>query len=140
MGAIAEMIRRSSHYTDRSPCMTAVFPKRSTINLEGRLRGLSIACESGKAWVTQLGDARDYVLLPGWDFCAGSDEQVVVQILEEARITFRFGEKDPCDLRMSVTSGHYSCEIRPIPVWKLLLQALRRNCGLPIRAASPDIR
>jgi hypothetical protein len=125
MGAFAEMICCSNQYTDRSPYMTAVFPKGATINLEGRLRGLTIACESGIAWVTQLGDARDHVLGSYRTFTAGMDEQVVVQILEDARITFRLGGRKACDLLLSMTAGRYIFAIRPIPIWKLYFPALQ---------------
>ena len=127
MRALAETLCCASQYTDRSPYVTALFPKGATINLEGRLRGLTIACESGIAWVTQLGDSRDHVLGPCRAFTAYVDEQVVVQVLKDARITFRLNGRKACDLRMSVAAGRYSLSIRPIPVWKDYFQSITRQ-------------
>jgi len=125
MGALAETICCTSQYTDRSPYVTAIFPKGATVNLEGRLRGLTITCESGIAWVTQLGDSRDHVLQTCRSFTAYMDEQVVVQVLKDARITFRLDGRKACDLRLSMSAGRYSIAIRPIPAWKLYFPSLQ---------------
>ncbi len=125
MGALVEMICCASQYTDRSPYVTALFPKGATVNLEGGLRGLTVTCESGIAWVTQLGDSRDHVLGPCRAFTAYGDAQVVVQVLKDARITFRLVGRKACDLRLSMSEGRYSFAIRPIPLWKLYFPALQ---------------
>lgn len=127
-------------YTDRSPCVTALFRKGTIIDLEGHVRGLTIACESGVAWITQLRDPRDYLLKAGGNFAAYREGQVVVQILRDARIDFRLGDRSSCNLRFSPAPGRYRCAIRPISAWKLCFLALRRRCASSIRVASPYLR
>ncbi|MBF8258726.1 MAG: hypothetical protein HW377_1100 [Actinobacteria bacterium] len=52
--------------------------------------------------------------------------KVVVQILEDARITFRLGGRKACDLLLSMTADRYSFAVRPVPIWKQCFLALRR--------------
>ena len=48
--------------------------------------GNRIACVSGTLWVTQEGDAHDYVLKAGDHFRAGGRGRVVVQALSDATL------------------------------------------------------
>ncbi len=47
--------------------------------------GESVCCKSGVLWLTQTGDATDYLLRAGEGFTATSPRCIVVQALEESR-------------------------------------------------------
>lgn len=120
--------------------MMARFPKRTILDLEGHVRGLTIACESGVAWITQLRDPRDYLLRAGGNFTAYREGQIVVQVLQDAQLEFRLRDRSLCELRFSPASDRYRCAIRPISTWKLCFPVLRRRCGSSICATSPYLR
>ncbi|NJD62858.1 MAG: DUF2917 domain-containing protein [Deltaproteobacteria bacterium] len=94
------------------------FSKRTILNLEGPVRGVTIACESGVAWLTQQGDARDYILRAGGDYSAYREGQIVVQIMKDARITILLRDRLPGELRLSVSSNRRSRVNASLPRWK----------------------
>ncbi|HXE72929.1 MAG TPA: DUF2917 domain-containing protein [Candidatus Nitrosotenuis sp.] len=64
--------------------MSITLPRQSVLSL--RADKVQITCRQGLTWVTQEGDAQDYLLRPGLSFSTAHPGQVVVQALEEARI------------------------------------------------------
>lgn len=60
--------------------------RRSVFSLDGHVTGTSIACVVGFVWVTQEGDANDYVLGPGEAFVAKRDGLIVVEALNDSSI------------------------------------------------------
>lgn len=60
--------------------------------IEGDRRGDVIRCLSGSLWVTQEGDLRDYILVPGQDFWVTRTGTVIVQALEKSKFLFSLNE------------------------------------------------
>lgn len=58
---------------------------KETFRLEGDRRGAHIHALAGELWVTQGGDAKDYLLSPGDTFEIKKDGLVLIQGLKAAR-------------------------------------------------------
>lgn len=54
-----------------------------TFSIAG-LRGTTVRTLQGRAWVTQAGDARDYVVPTGGRFCAAGEGHLVISALTDA--------------------------------------------------------
>lgn len=54
------------------------------LSLPGTRLGVRIECHAGRLWVTQPGDAADYLLTTGQTLKARSRGQIVVQALDDA--------------------------------------------------------
>ncbi len=52
----------------------------------GDMRGLQIRCQSGKLWITQADDEKDYVLRPGEQFVVAKPGLVLIQSLGEGLV------------------------------------------------------
>lgn len=76
-----------------------LFPNRSVFSLNGHVEGVTITCITGSVWITQEGDTRDHVLSSGELFAACRGGQIIVQIIENARITIRNLKKNVPYLR-----------------------------------------
>ena len=54
--------------------------------LDGDQRAMCIQCLDGRLWITQQGDAEDYLLAPGESFIVTHPGQVLVQGQPEGRL------------------------------------------------------
>ena len=61
-------------------------------NIEGDRRGDVITCLSGRLWVTQEGDMKDYIVEPGRAFWVTKAGTVVVQALENSQFKYNLNE------------------------------------------------
>ena len=68
----------------RAQAASGALPPGSLFRLDGVGHGRIIHCRAGALWVTQTGDATDYILGPGDVFVVERTGRVVVQVLEEA--------------------------------------------------------
>lgn len=73
--------------------MEARFPRGTILNMGCPERDMTISCESGAIWLTQHGDARDYVLIPGRKFHVYREGRIVVQMLKESMVSIRPGNR-----------------------------------------------
>ena len=48
--------------------------------------GTTIACSKGVLWVTQTGDRRDHILLPGDQFTSRKRGKILIEAMREAAI------------------------------------------------------
>jgi hypothetical protein len=60
--------------------------------IEGDRRGDVIHCLSGKLWITQEGDMKDYILEPGGNFWVTKAGTVVLQALDNAQFKYNLNE------------------------------------------------
>ena len=98
--------------------MVAHFPKGTLLSLGGPVRGVTISCESGLLWITQLGDARDYVLTAGANFSAYREEHIVVQVIRDARISLGFRGSPADAIRLCLSTDRRECTIASLSRWK----------------------
>lgn len=75
--------------------MTTHRPKRTVVSVDSPLGGVTIACDSGAAWITQCCDSMDYVLTAGMDFAAQSQGKIVVQVVRDGNISIRLRGLSP---------------------------------------------
>ena len=61
---------------------------RQAFTLQGDHRGVRLTALQGTLWVTQQGDAQDYLLRPGEAFTITRPGTVVVQGMREARLGY----------------------------------------------------
>jgi hypothetical protein len=54
--------------------------------LTGDARGVSISCLEGDLWITQEGDSRDHMILPGQRFVVDRRGRILVSSLREAEL------------------------------------------------------
>jgi hypothetical protein len=58
--------------------------RRGIERLQRIKRGTRLVCDAGILWVTQAGDRRDYVLLPGDDLSLKARGKVLVEAMRDA--------------------------------------------------------
>ena len=102
------------------------YSRGAILKLDGPVRGVTIACLSGTAWVTQLGDARDYIVRAPREFAACREGQILVQVLADARIALRLRDRRPGRLRLSMRSGSWNPATAPPTRWGLRFLPCRR--------------
>lgn len=66
--------------------MEILLPENETMSIEPVPENLRIVCRSGRIWLTQSGDSRDFLLRAGESFSACRRGQLVLWALAEARI------------------------------------------------------
>jgi hypothetical protein len=70
------------------------FKKQSTVKVRMRRRefqrvdvskpGAAVCCDKGVLWITQPGDNRDYILLPGDKLVVGQRGKVFIEAMRDA--------------------------------------------------------
>ena len=113
--------------------VTAMLPKGTSLSLDGPVRGVTITCKLGAAWIVQQGDRRDHVLEAGWDFVATREGPIFVRTLKDARITIRLRDRSSGELLFSLSSDHRNGATASPPRWRQCCLASRRPCGRAIR-------
>lgn len=73
--------------------------KRAIFSLKGAVGGVTIACDSGTLWITQVGDIRDYIVPAGMNFTVPGEGSVAIQLMENAGVTIRLPDRYPGRLR-----------------------------------------
>jgi hypothetical protein len=66
--------------------MEILLPENETMSIELVPENLRIVCRSGRIWLTQSGDSRDFLLRAGESFTASRRGQLVLWALAEARV------------------------------------------------------
>ncbi|MDZ4184708.1 MAG: DUF2917 domain-containing protein [Desulfuromonadales bacterium] len=66
--------------------MDILLPVNETMSIDPVPENLRIVCRSGRIWLTQSGDSRDFLLREGEAFTAIQRGQIVLWALAEARI------------------------------------------------------
>lgn len=66
--------------------MELVLTKNDILTLDGDQSGLQLRCGTGRLWLTQSGDSRDYLLGPGQIHTIGRRGRVVIWALEAATL------------------------------------------------------
>jgi len=66
--------------------MELLLSKNETLVIDGDHRGETLLCTSGTLWVTQAGDARDYVLSVGKSLNLSGSGRVVAWALSDAAL------------------------------------------------------
>jgi len=67
--------------------------------------GTVIACNKGILWVTQSGDRRDYVLLPGDQFASRKRGKILIEAMHDSAIRIAMGEKSQASRNPRLTQG-----------------------------------
>ncbi len=62
-----------------------LFPDE-VFKMKGDVRGVQVACQKGKLWITQADDPEDYVLKAGEQFIVTQPGLVLVQGVREGRV------------------------------------------------------
>lgn len=73
-----------------SPVAGIHLPQDQIWRIEGEMTGMVIECLAGLLWITQQGDANDYVLSRSDLFRVTQPGVVLVQAVREARFTCRW--------------------------------------------------
>lgn len=71
----------------RSACPQIRLCKGETLTLRPGRNGVEVVCTEGSVWVTQTGDAGDYVVPAGGNFVSWKRGKVVVQALSSAGLS-----------------------------------------------------
>jgi serine/threonine protein phosphatase PrpC len=66
--------------------MDILLPENETMSIDPVPENLRIVCRSGRVWLTQTGDSRDFLLREGEAFTATRRGQIVLWALAETRI------------------------------------------------------
>jgi len=66
--------------------MDILVPENETMSINPVPENLRIVCRSGRIWLTQTGDSRDFLLREGEVFTATRRGQIVLWALADARI------------------------------------------------------
>jgi len=66
--------------------MEILLPEHETMSIEPVPENLRIVCRSGRIWLTQSNDSRDFLLRAGESFNASRRGQLVLWALADARI------------------------------------------------------
>jgi len=69
--------------------MELVLNDNDILTIDGDQRGVQLCCRSGRLWITQEGDARDYLLGPGQVHTVSCCGRVVIWALTPATFATR---------------------------------------------------
>ena len=59
-------------------------PRRAFQRVDGIKPGSTLFCDTGILWVTQAGDRRDYILLPGQEMIVTKRGKVLIEAMRDA--------------------------------------------------------
>jgi hypothetical protein len=68
--------------------MDIVLNNGEIVCIGGDARNLSIACQSGRLWITQPGDPNDYLVAPGENFIITRRGKIAVTAMSNASVCF----------------------------------------------------
>jgi hypothetical protein len=71
---------------NRAPVASLKLNQRRVHRIVGSRPGTKVSCEMGVLWVTQTGDRRDYILLPGDQFTVSKHGSVLIEAMQEASL------------------------------------------------------
>ena len=63
------------------PAQACELHRGETVSLDGDRRGMRLTCLDGQLWITQMGDAMDYLVSAGREFVVTNAGRVVIQAL-----------------------------------------------------------
>ena len=67
--------------------MEILLPNHDTMSIDPVPKNLRIVCHSGRIWLTQSGDSRDFLLRAGESFTTAGCGHLVLWALADARLT-----------------------------------------------------
>lgn len=77
---------RRPHFSHDDQMKDIQLHRSQLYRMDGCQPGTEIICTYGALWVTQQGDVKDYVLLPGQHFTCNHPETVLVQAVPDASL------------------------------------------------------
>jgi hypothetical protein len=66
--------------------MEILLPENETLSIDPVPENLRIVCRSGRIWLTQSGDSRDFLLRAGESFSASQRGRIVLWALAAAQV------------------------------------------------------
>jgi len=82
-------------------------------------RGQALTCDSGEAWITVDGDARDIILQHGETWRFDGDTEVVISAIKESSLSMRRSEgfRSPPSGMRRLLCALRNCEVPPLAVF-----------------------